>query len=218
LDKAIAVEHKRVQLDEMKRKAITQGHGNNSIRPRYAPPQGTPARLGGRPQSYQRPAQQTPQTPRTRQAAPTGTSARPAGQGIATGTTCFKCGEVGHYDNVCPKRNPNTPARGNSQGKQTQTPDSNRGYKIARVNQINVKATKDGPNIVIGTFFINSVPAAILFDSGASHSFISARYVHVNSLPYFALRRPMIVITPKGAYEATYMSHRIEVTILGRKF
>jgi hypothetical protein len=28
----------------------------------------------------------------------------------------------------------------------------------------------------------------------------------------------MIVITPKGAYEATYISHRIEVTILGRKF
>jgi hypothetical protein len=28
----------------------------------------------------------------------------------------------------------------------------------------------------------------------------------------------MIVITPKGAYEATYMSHKIEVTILGRKF
>jgi hypothetical protein len=32
------------------------------------------------------------------------------------------------------------------------------------------------------------------------------------------MRRPMIVITPKGAYEATYVSHRIEVTILGRKF
>jgi hypothetical protein len=28
----------------------------------------------------------------------------------------------------------------------------------------------------------------------------------------------MIIITPKGAYEATYMSHKIEVTILGRKF
>jgi hypothetical protein len=62
------------------------------------------------------------------------------------------------------------------------------------------------------------VLATILFDSGASHSFISARYVHANSLPYLALRRPLIVITPKGAYEATYMSHRIEVTILGRKF
>jgi hypothetical protein len=67
-------------------------------------------------------------------------------------------------------------------------------------------------------FFINLVPATILFDSGAWHSFISSRYVHANSLPYLALRRPMIVITPKGAYEATYMSHKIEVTILGRKF
>jgi hypothetical protein len=28
----------------------------------------------------------------------------------------------------------------------------------------------------------------------------------------------MIVITTKEAYEETYMSHRIEVTILGRKF
>jgi hypothetical protein len=119
---------------------------------------------------------------------------------------------------VCLKRNPNTLARGNSQGKQTQTPGSNRAYSIARVNQINVEATEDGPNIVIGTFFINSVPTTILFDSGASHSFISARYVHANSLPYLARRRPMIVITPKGAYEATFMSHKIQVTILGRKF
>jgi predicted aspartyl protease len=124
---------------------------------------------------------------------------------------------AGHYANVCPMRNPNTPARGNSHGKQTQTPGSNRGYNIARVNQINVEATEDGPNIVIGTFFINFVLATILFDSGTSHWFISARYVHANSLPYLALRRPMIVITPKGAYETTYMSHKIEVTILGRK-
>jgi hypothetical protein len=75
-----------------------------------------------------------------------------------------------------------------------------------------------GSNIVNGTFFINSMLAAILFDSGASHSFISARYVHANSLPYLAMRRPMIVITPKGPYEATYMIHKIDVTILGRKF
>jgi hypothetical protein len=38
LDKAIAVEHKRVQLGEMQKKAITQGHGSSSIRPRYVPP------------------------------------------------------------------------------------------------------------------------------------------------------------------------------------
>jgi hypothetical protein len=60
LDKAIAVEHKRVQLGEMKRKAITQGQGSISIHPRYVTSQGTPACPGGGKQSYQRHAQHTP--------------------------------------------------------------------------------------------------------------------------------------------------------------
>jgi hypothetical protein len=38
LDKAIALEHKRVQLGEMKRKAITQGQGSSNIRPRSLHP------------------------------------------------------------------------------------------------------------------------------------------------------------------------------------
>jgi hypothetical protein len=46
LDKALAIEHKRVQLGEMKRKAITR-QGSSSIRPRYVLPQGTPARPRG---------------------------------------------------------------------------------------------------------------------------------------------------------------------------
>jgi hypothetical protein len=56
LDNALAIGHKRVQLGEMKRKAITQGHGSSSIRPRYVPPQGTPAH----PRGGQCPAQYTP--------------------------------------------------------------------------------------------------------------------------------------------------------------
>jgi hypothetical protein len=47
LDKALAIEHKRVQLGDLKRKAISQGQGGNSVRPRYSSPQGTPVRTGG---------------------------------------------------------------------------------------------------------------------------------------------------------------------------
>jgi hypothetical protein len=47
LDKALAIEHKRVQLGDLKRMAISQGQGSRSVRPRYDPPQGTPARIGG---------------------------------------------------------------------------------------------------------------------------------------------------------------------------
>jgi hypothetical protein len=74
--------------------------------------------------------------------------------------------------------NPNTPA----QNKQ-QTPTSGKGSSISRVNQVNVKATTDGADIAIGMFYINSIPAAILFDSGATHSFISAHYATTNELP-----------------------------------
>jgi hypothetical protein len=38
LDKALAIEHKHVQLGDLKRKAITQGQGSSSVRPCYVPP------------------------------------------------------------------------------------------------------------------------------------------------------------------------------------
>jgi hypothetical protein len=43
LDKAIAMENKRLELGEIKRKATNQGQARSSTRPRYATPQGTPA-------------------------------------------------------------------------------------------------------------------------------------------------------------------------------
>jgi hypothetical protein len=60
--------------------------------------------------------------------------------------------------------------------------------------------------------------ASILFDSRASHSFISARYVNTHSLPFLTMCRLMVVITPKEPFEETYMSHKIEVTITRRNF
>jgi hypothetical protein len=132
-------------------------------------------------------------------------------------TTCFKCGEVGHYANACPKRIPNTPARSNVQGKQL-TPASSKGFNIARVNQVSADATTDGADIAIGTFYINLVLAAILFDSGATHSFIYVRYVNTNELPLQNMQKPMIVITSKGPIEANYMTNRLTLTIMGREF
>jgi predicted aspartyl protease len=67
-------------------------------------------------------------------------------------------------------------------------------------------------------FFINSVPATILFDSGATHSFISAHYVNTNELPLQTMQKPMIVITPKGPIEAIFLTNRLTVTIMGREF
>jgi hypothetical protein len=73
-------------------------------------------------------------------------------------------------------------------------------------------------DIAIGRFYINSVPAAILFDSGATHSFVFDHYVNTNELPLQTMQNPMIVITPKGPIEANYMTNRLTMTIMGRDF
>jgi hypothetical protein len=96
--------------------------------------------------------------------------------------------------------NSGTPA----QNKQ-QTPD--KGYSIARVNQVSADATPDGVDITLGMFYINAIHATILFDSGATHSFMSTRYANTNEIPLQHMRKPMIVISPKGSVEANHMTH-----------
>jgi hypothetical protein len=196
-------------LGDLKRKAITQGQGSSSVRPRYVPHQGTPTRPGGGPRLAQYTPQGSPRTPPTRHAAPTSTLVRPTGQ--KTCPTCFKCSQVGHYANACPTGNSSASA----QNKQ-QTPG--KGFSIARVNQVSAKATTDGADIAIGMFYINAIPAALLFDSGATHSFMSARFATTNELPLQNMKTPMVVITPKGPVEANYMTQRLTLIIMGREF
>jgi predicted aspartyl protease len=107
--------------------------------------------------------------------------------------------------------NSGTPA----QNKQ-QTPS--KGYSIARVNQVSADATPDGADITLGMFYINAIPATILFDSGATHSFMSARYANTNEISMQNMKTPVIVITLKGPIEASYMTHRLTLTIMGREF
>jgi hypothetical protein len=93
LDKAIALEHKRVELGE-KRRATNQGWAGSSSCPHYTAPQGTPARGSS--------GQQTQQTQSTRPQA--NTPAGPVVPQTSTNRSCFKCGQVGHYANYCPNR------------------------------------------------------------------------------------------------------------------
>jgi hypothetical protein len=85
------------------------------------------------------------------------------------------------------------------------------------VNQVSVEATADDADIALGMFYINAIPTTILFDSGAIHSFMSARYVNTNELPLKIMKTPMIVITPKGPVEANHMTHRLTLTIMERE-
>jgi hypothetical protein len=46
------------------------------------------------------------------------------------------------------------------------------------VNHLNVVEVMNEPDAVMGTFPLNSFTALVLFDTGASHSFISSTFVN----------------------------------------
>jgi hypothetical protein len=61
-----------------------------------------------------------------------------------------------------------------------------------------VEEAQETPDAVIGMFLLNDTPAVVLFNSEASHFFISAAYVGKHNLPLALLRCQMIVSYPGG--------------------
>jgi hypothetical protein len=73
-------------------------------------------------------------------------------------------------------------------------------------------------DVVIGTFSINDLSAVVLFDSGASHSFVSAAYVEKHNLPMALLRCQMIVSSPGGDMPARQLCPKVNLKIRGVDF
>jgi hypothetical protein len=120
------LENKRKKLGEQKRKFHSQGQSSSNTHPRNNSPQGfqfLSGQQGGgyqqnqknqrTPQQSQRFNQQARHTPNQQQ----NHSGNATGAPVRTNNPvapvqpigCFKCGEVGHYANNCPKRNMQIP-------------------------------------------------------------------------------------------------------------
>ena len=64
------------------------------------------------------------------------------------------------------------------------------------MNHVNVEEVEEQPNVVIGKFLIKSFIVIVLFDTGASHSYILRGFVDKFNLPTVALKTPMLVSSP----------------------
>jgi hypothetical protein len=111
---------------------------------------------------------------------------------------CYACGERCHYANQCPNPRSRPPLIAVS----TPPPTHGANYvpvaakqNIARgrVNHVAVEEAQEAPDVVIGIFFINDTSAVVLFDSRASHSFISTACVEKHNLSLALLKCQMIV-------------------------
>jgi hypothetical protein len=71
---------------------------------------------------------------------------------------------------------------------------------------------------MMGTFLVANYPAVILFDSGASHTFISKNFVEKHCIPCTESREGYIIHSPGGRIFTKEVAFHISVTLVGREF
>jgi hypothetical protein len=131
---------------------------------------------------------------------------------------CYSYGEQGHYANRCPNsctcvNQPAIATPAPTRGTNLVHVATKQNYTRGRVNHAAVEEAQEAPNVVIGMFLINNTSVVVLFDSGASHSFISAAYVGKHNLPLALLRCQMIVSSPGGDMPARQLCPKVNLKI-----
>jgi hypothetical protein len=77
---------------------------------------------------------------------------------------------------------------------------------------------QQAPDVVLGMFLASSHPATILFDSGASRSFISSNFVAKHSLPIATMKHTMLVSSPGGEMRTKHVCPAVSIYIRGVDF
>jgi len=243
VDKAYTMERERQVLDEdRKRKMSAQGQSSGSnTRPHFNQnPSGPVYSQGGQYQQkrnhyqYQQPQRnsyqyqpqpqrnvnqsqgpvrqptQQPQQQHTGYQVPQPPIQNPqqqnrTGQGSSNIGPCYNCKEMGHLANRCPNKK--------AQGPNQQPPRQN--YMQGRVNHVTAESAQDAPNVVFGMFSVHSNHATVLFDSGASHCFISTQFIHRYNVPIIWMKNKMIVNSPGGDMVARQVCPNVNINIRG---
>jgi hypothetical protein len=110
-----------------------------------------------------------------------------------------------------------------SQGSAT-TCRSAKGYSpppSLRVGHTNFTTLEDiplGDKVLASTFFLYDHPIIILFDSGASHDFMSLACAQKAGLTLCATQVPYSINTPRGRVVANQMARKIPLELVGQVF
>jgi hypothetical protein len=83
---------------------------------------------------------------------------------------------------------------------------------------VTVDEAQEAPDVVLGTFAVNSTTAIVLFDSGALHSVISNSYVERHTIPVAMLKCRMIVSSPGGDMPARQVCPKVKIILTGVEF
>nr|KYP37887.1 hypothetical protein KK1_040888 [Cajanus cajan] len=124
--------------------------------------------------------------------------------------TCFKCKAKGHKASECPQNRKETTEIGGNANKPRTT---------GRVFALSGAEATQFEDLIEGMCFINGTPLTVLYDSGATHFFISHACVSKLKLHVSSLSFELIVETPtNGSVITSDVCPKCPLTIEGRDF
>jgi hypothetical protein len=136
---------------------------------------------------------------------------RPTAGGFTV--SCFTCGKPSHESYDCPDKVAATPTRAPAPGgrppQSAPPPTAGRG----RLNHLTEEEAADAPDVVIGEFLVCGTTTLVLFDTGATGSYITSRFVNKLSLPTTNRSIPIITSSPLGDIRCTLLCKGVGVDI-----
>jgi hypothetical protein len=109
----------------------------------------------------------------------------------------------GHCSKECPLKKPTTPSlsaprpnQGQVRGPTGKNQKNHANVARGLLNHVNAAEAEEAPDVMPSMFLINSIPRRVLFDSGASHSFVTEKFVTKGKLESTMMTRAMLVQIP----------------------
>jgi hypothetical protein len=122
------------------------------------------------------------------------------------------CGMTGHFARYCI-------AKPSVQGARNQSrPQGQHNFMYGKVNHVTTEEAQHAQDVVLGMFFAISRNATVLFDSGASHFFISSSFVTKHNLQIVTMKHTMLVSSPGGEIRTMHICPTISISIRGVDF
>jgi hypothetical protein len=124
-----------------------------------------------------------------------------------TENQCYTCGNIGHYAKDCPLKQPRpvptvAPGKGKKQKVQV---------KQGMFNFTTLDELPEGAPVMTSTFSVLNQPAIIIFDSSASHSFISAKFSVKCQLPFYHTQGAFMIATPGGKIATHQLNRNVPI-------